>query len=481
MKIKLPLLTGVAAACLLTCQAQADESTNNMSQNMNRSDRLNGVVKASDFIGLEVQNYQNEKLGKVDDLSLDVASGRVVSVIISGSGLTDQGSKLVAVPASALHHDAANQVLHLDASQEKFAASPRLSYANWDESTQPNRIGDTYAYYGTQPYFSTEGGNNGNSYSESNMNGTVAGTLPRNMDGRVNTNAGRATDTAHNIKIAGNGRDTNALGQNANSAWNQQHYGDNNAGNSGSSQLGQIQRASKLMGTTVKNMQDEKLGTVKNLAIDVAAGRIVAVIISSGGFAGIGTKLNAVPPTALRSDIAHDALLLDVSKETLASSPRFNDSQWNELGQPAYVGGIYRNYNKEPYFGQSGTWDRTDAMETNGVTAMTETNGVGAADNTRRNVRDRNQRTLTPLNQGNSKEDINTTAQIRKGIIATENMSTNAKNVKIITLDGHVTLRGAVNSEQEKKLIEEIAERNPHVGPVDNQLEVTTSTPTDLN
>ena len=458
MRIKLQLITGVAAACLLACPAQADDA-NAMPQGMVHSDRLNGAVKASDVIGLEVQNYQHEKLGKVNDLALDVESGRVVQVIISASGFTDEGSKLVPVPPMSLHHDVANRVLHLDASLEKFAAGPRLEYSSWDEYTQSNRVREAYAYYGVQPYFATDGG----TYWMSNMDGTMAGTLPRNMDGTVNTTGARATDTANNIKIVSDWHDTNnaMATHNADGTWNQQHYANGNAANSSWSRLGHVQRASKLMGMTVKNRQDEKLGTVKNFAVDVASGRIVAVIISSGGFMGMGSKGNAVPPTAFRPDMEHDTLQLDVSKEALASSPRFTDSQWDDLGQPAYVGGIYRNYNVEPYF-------------TTG-TPMVEDAPV-AADNTRRNVRDRNQRTLTPLDQGNSQADINTTVQIRKEIMAGENMSTNAKNVKIITLDGHVTLRGAVNSEEEKKNIGEIADRSLHSGTVDNQLEVATTT-----
>ncbi len=65
-----------------------------------------------------------------------------------------------------------------------------------------------------------------------------------------------------------------------------------------------------------------------------------------------------------------------------------------------------------------------------------------------------------------------TTAQIRKEIIAAKTMSVNAKNVKIITIDGQVTLRGPVNTAEEKRLIGEIADRSTHSGDVDNQLEV---------
>jgi osmotically-inducible protein OsmY len=112
---------------------------------------------------------------------------------------------------------------------------------------------------------------------------------------------------------------------------------------------------------------------------------------------------------------------------------------------------VYHAYKVEPYFNTDTTTD---------------------ADNTRRNVRDRDNGTLTPLDQGNSHADVNTTAQIRKEIIADSGMSVNAQNVKIITIDGRVTLRGPVNSEEEKRLIGEIADRVAHAGNVDNQLEV---------
>jgi osmotically-inducible protein OsmY len=67
---------------------------------------------------------------------------------------------------------------------------------------------------------------------------------------------------------------------------------------------------------------------------------------------------------------------------------------------------------------------------------------------------------------------VATTAQIRKEIIAGKNMSVNARNVKIITNKGQVTLRGPVNTAEEKRLIGEIANRIARSENVDNQLEV---------
>ena len=166
------------------------------------------------------------------------------------------------------------------------------------------------------------------------------------------------------------------------------------------SRLGQVQKATKLIGMSVKNLQDEKLGKVENILVDMASGRIVALVISSGGFLGMGDELSAVPPTALRFTTDRDNLQLDASKEMLSSAPHFKADQWPDFDQPSYAGGIYRAYKVEPYFTTDATTD---------------------ADNTQRNVRDRDDRTLTPLNQGNSKTDVDITAQIRKEIIAGKN------------------------------------------------------------
>jgi osmotically-inducible protein OsmY len=85
---------------------------------------------------------------------------------------------------------------------------------------------------------------------------------------------------------------------------------------------------------------------------------------------------------------------------------------------------------------------------------------------------DRPDPTLTPIEQGDNKADLTTTARIRKELLRASRMSVNAHNVKIITNAGKVTLRGPVDTAEEKRLIGEIAVRYALPGHVDNQLEV---------
>jgi len=97
--------------------------------------------------------------------------------------------------------------------------------------------------------------------------------------------------------------------------------------------------------------------------------------------------------------------------------------------------------------------------------------GTKDATNTKLNERDRNGAALTPMDQGGGK-DRDITAAIRRSVVADGSLSFNAKNVKIITVGGKVTLRGPVKSDAEKATIESKAKAATGVTEVDNQLEV---------
>src|SRR5512147_1832432 len=94
------------------------------------------------------------------------------------------------------------------------------------------------------------------------------------------------------------------------------------------------------------------------------------------------------------------------------------------------------------------------------------------ADNTKRNARDADGNTVTPMDQGSSDADMSITQQIRKAVVDSDKLSTNAKNVKIITQDGVVTLRGPVKTPEEKAAIASVAQKTGGVKRVDNQLEI---------
>ena len=94
------------------------------------------------------------------------------------------------------------------------------------------------------------------------------------------------------------------------------------------------------------------------------------------------------------------------------------------------------------------------------------------ADNTKVNERDRNSAEPTADQQNNTVSDRDLTQQIRQSLMKDKSLSTDAHNVKIISQNGMVTLKGPVSSEQEKRAIE--AKATAVAGPdkVTSELEV---------
>ena len=100
-----------------------------------------------------------------------------------------------------------------------------------------------------------------------------------------------------------------------------------------------------------------------------------------------------------------------------------------------------------------------------------EDNTTPAADNSGRNERDRSGETKTPIDQSNSAADTEMTAAIRRAVMQDDSLSMSAKNVKIITADGVVTLRGPVKTAAEKAAIEKHAQSIGNAK-IENQIEV---------
>jgi len=98
-----------------------------------------------------------------------------------------------------------------------------------------------------------------------------------------------------------------------------------------------------------------------------------------------------------------------------------------------------------------------------------------AADNSAKNQRDRSGETMTSGDQSNNAEDTKLTAAIRRAVVADKSLSLTAKNVKIITANGVVTLRGPVKTDAEKATVEKLAQSAAGGAKIDNQLEVKAS------
>ena len=105
--------------------------------------------------------------------------------------------------------------------------------------------------------------------------------------------------------------------------------------------------ASTLEKDSVKNMQGEDLGEIKEIMIDTEGGQVQYYVLSFGGFLGMGDKLFAVPPQAISVDTEQKCVVLNVEKDLLKEAPGFDKDNWPNMADSTFRDKIYGHYGYE--------------------------------------------------------------------------------------------------------------------------------------
>lgn len=108
-----------------------------------------------------------------------------------------------------------------------------------------------------------------------------------------------------------------------------------------------ILSASTITGQNVYNLQDENIGDIKDLMIDLNNSEIAYAVISFGGFMGIGNKLFAMPLKAFQFSDHDKTIRLDISKEKLENAPSFDKDNWPKTDDNEFVDSVYSHYGYE--------------------------------------------------------------------------------------------------------------------------------------
>ena len=115
--------------------------------------RYRRVLSASTLAGDNVQNSAGEDLGKVDELMIDIPTGRVAYAVLSIGGFLGMGNKLFAVPWSALRVDEDKKVFVLDVDKKKLENAPGFDKDNWPDMADITWGTEIFSYYGVAPYW----------------------------------------------------------------------------------------------------------------------------------------------------------------------------------------------------------------------------------------------------------------------------------------------------------------------------------------
>jgi sporulation protein YlmC with PRC-barrel domain len=133
MKAKYALqavITAVAVSAGGLAAQAADTNTNTLSATSNER-ALGTIERADKIIGREVRNNSDQKIGKVDDLVVDLESGRVIYAVVSAGGFLGVGDRSVAVPTAAFTEQ--GKQLRLDIDKQKLMEAPEISKDDKDQ------------------------------------------------------------------------------------------------------------------------------------------------------------------------------------------------------------------------------------------------------------------------------------------------------------------------------------------------------------
>ena len=123
--------------------------------------------------------------------------------------------------------------------------------------------------------------------------------------------------------------------------------------------------ADTLIGDSVVNAQEENLGDIKEIMIDMRSGQVAYAVLSFGGFLGMGEKLFAVPWQAMQLDTVNKRFMLNVDKSRLQNAPGFDPSAWPDMSDVGWSNQIHSFYG-------------TDSTSS-GVTAGGMVGGIGGS------------------------------------------------------------------------------------------------------
>lgn len=102
--------------------------------------------------------------------------------------------------------------------------------------------------------------------------------------------------------------------------------------------------AASITGDEVRNMQNENLGKIEDIMLDVTSGKIRYAVLASGGFLGMGDRLFAIPWNALTLDKENQRFILDVDVDRLKNAPGFDKDQWPNMADASWNSSIESYY-----------------------------------------------------------------------------------------------------------------------------------------
>jgi sporulation protein YlmC with PRC-barrel domain len=105
-------------------------------------------------------------------------------------------------------------------------------------------------------------------------------------------------------------------------------------------------RGSKIIGASVRDQKDKKIGEIKDLVLDSRRGEVAYAVVSFGGVMGVGRKYHAIPWQALQPSDDGKYYVLNADKETITQAPGFDKGDWPNMADQKWSADVDRYWNR---------------------------------------------------------------------------------------------------------------------------------------
>jgi sporulation protein YlmC with PRC-barrel domain len=262
-------------------------------------------MRSNELIGLQVRNNAGENLGDVNDLLVDLKSGEAKHVVLSFGGFLGIGTRLFAVPwdKAEFRHAEDDKYFVYNVTQEQLENAPSFERDMWPNVNDPQWHSSIDRHYGTtrqarQPAAQERPGRQDTVQPQQQQRATDAPAQPR-PDVRTEQRGQVAHDTMY--------------------------------------------RASTVKDLRIRNQAGEDLGSINDLIVDVAQGKVNFATLTTGATLGIGGRTVAVPFDRFQIRHTEDDryLVLNATEEQLKTAREFRRE---DLRDPNWVIVVERHY-----------------------------------------------------------------------------------------------------------------------------------------
>ncbi len=162
------------------------------------SSKSSGYIQTSKLVGRKVKSFEGKEIGVIKDIVIDRTSGYIAYTVVStggkGTGVSDGGGKIVAVPWAVYSPTSDLSILTVNVDRDKIYNAPAFEYARMDEYARPDYIDNVYSYYGVSPGPRMAVAPSNGAKAGTDVTGTAGATA---SPGEVVSSAGAGTGSAN--------------------------------------------------------------------------------------------------------------------------------------------------------------------------------------------------------------------------------------------------------------------------------------------